>query len=91
MKKSFFPQTKIKNPEPEKKDDNWIIWAAWADRITFEDIYEETRKKESDVIKIMRKQLKPSSFKLWRKRVSNQSIKHKKLFINERKKLKNKF
>ena len=91
MKKSLFPQTKIKNPEPEKKDDNWIIWAAWADRITFEDIYEETRKKESDVIKIMRKQLKPSSFKLWRKRVSNQSIKHKKLFINERKKLKNKF
>ncbi len=91
MKKSLFPQTKIKNPEPEKKDDNWIIWAAWADRITFEDIYEETGKKESDVIKIMRKQLKPSSFKLWRKRVSNQSIKHKKLFINERKKLKNKF
>ncbi len=91
MKKSLFPQTKIKNPEPEKKDDNWIIWAAWADRITFEDIYEETGKKESDVIKIMRRQLKSSSFKLWRKRVSNQSIKHKKLFINERKKLKNKF
>ena len=30
-KKSSFPQTKVKNPEPKKKDENWIIWAAWAD------------------------------------------------------------
>ena len=37
-KKSSFPQTKVKNPEPKKKDENWIIWAAWADRITFEEI-----------------------------------------------------
>ncbi len=90
MKKSLLPETKIKNPEPNKKDDNWIIWAAWADRITYEDIFEETGKKESEVIKIMRRELKPSSFRLWRKRVSNQSIKHKKLFINERKILKKK-
>ena len=37
-KKSLIPQTKVKNPEPNIKDDNWIIWAGWADRITFEDI-----------------------------------------------------
>ena len=37
-KKSSFPLTKVKNPEPKKKDENWIIWAAWADRITFEEI-----------------------------------------------------
>ena len=37
-KKSFIPQTKVKNPEPKIKDDNWIIWAGWADRITFEEI-----------------------------------------------------
>ena len=36
MKKSHRPQTRVKNPEPKEKDDNWIIWAAWADRITFE-------------------------------------------------------
>ena len=58
-KKSSFPQTKVKNPEPKKKDENWIIWAAWADRITFEEIKEKTGKSESDVIKIMRKNLKP--------------------------------
>jgi hypothetical protein len=26
-KKSFIPQTKVKNPEPNIKDENWIIWA----------------------------------------------------------------
>ena len=40
-KKSFIPQTRVKNPEPKEKDDNWIIWAAWADRITFEEIKEK--------------------------------------------------
>ena len=29
-KKSLFPQTKVKNPEPAVKDDNWVVWAAWA-------------------------------------------------------------
>ena len=60
-KKSLFPQTKVKNPEPAIKDDNWVVWAAWADRITFEEIKEKTGKTESDVIKIMRKSVKPSS------------------------------
>ena len=46
-KKSFIPQTRVKNPEPKEKDDNWIIWAAWADRITFEEIKEKTGKNES--------------------------------------------
>ena len=69
-KKSLFPQTKVKNPEPAVKDDNWVVWAAWADRITFEEIKEKTGRSESDVIKIMRKSIKPSSFRLWRKRAN---------------------
>ena len=89
-KKSSFPQTKVKNPEPKKKDKNWIIWAAWADRITFEEIKEKTGKSESDVIKIMRKNLKTRSFRLWRKRIHNTSIKHRKKFKLERKKLREK-
>jgi uncharacterized protein (TIGR03643 family) len=81
MKKLDRPQTRVKNAEPkEKKSTDWIIWAAWADRITFEEIKEKTGKAESDVIKIMRRNLKPSSFKLWRKRVNQKSIKHRKLF-----------
>ena len=89
-KKSFIPQTKVKNSEPKEKDDNWIIWAAWADRITFEEIKEKTGKNESQVIKIMRKNLKPGSFRLWRKRVHNTSIKHRKKFQLGRKKLREK-
>ena len=86
-KKSKFPETKIKNTEPSTKNLDWIIWAAWADRITFEEIFEKTGKTEGEVIKLMRKNLKPSSFKLWRKRVAEKSIKHRKLFYQSRKKL----
>ena len=87
--KSNRPLTKSLNPEPKNKNTkDWIIWAAWADRITFEEIKENTSKTESEVIKIMRSNLKPTSFKLWRKRVHEKSIKHRKLFENSRKKIK---
>ena len=86
-KKSNFPETKVKNTEPTTKNLDWIIWAAWADRITFEEIFERTGKTEAEVIKLMRKSLKPSSFRLWRKRVAEKSIKHRKLFYQSRKKL----
>ena len=89
-KRSLIPETKVKNPEPKKKNDNWIIWAAWADRITFEEIKEKTGNSESDVIKIMRKNLKPSAFRLWRKRVHTTSIKHRKKFKLLRKKMREK-
>ena len=88
MKKGLRPITRSVNPEPQDKNSiSWIIWAAWADRITFEDIKEQTGKSESEVIKIMRKNLSESSFKLWRKRTHNQSIKHRKKFENSRKQL----
>ena len=89
-KKSLIPQTKVKNSEPKEKDNNWVIWAAWADRITFEEIKEKTGNNESDVIKIMRNNLKPSAFRLWRKRVHNTSIKHRKKFKHGRKMLREK-
>tara|TARA_B100000900_G_scaffold98816_1_gene81664 strand:+ start:516 stop:809 length:294 start_codon:yes stop_codon:yes gene_type:complete len=90
MKKSHRPQTKVKNPEPNQKSSNWVIWAAWADRITFEDIKKVTGMSEGDVIKIMRKNLKPSSFRLWRKRAKGQSIKHRKKFEVLRKEIRRK-
>ena len=90
MKKSHRPITKVKNPEPKADSPNWIIWAAWADRITFEDIKKKTGKSESDVIKIMRKNIKQSSFKLWRKRAKNKSIKQGKKFENLRKEIRRK-
>ena len=89
-KKGRAPITRVKNPEPNIEDPNWIVWAAWADRITFEEIREKTGKTESDVIKLMRKTLRPGSFRLWRKRVHNTSIKHRKKFKLGRKKLREK-
>ena len=66
-KKKLRPATKVKNLEPKMGSPNWVIWAAWADRITFEEIREKSNFTEAQVIKLMRKELKPSSFRLWRK------------------------
>ena len=90
MKKGHSPVTKVKNSEPNIKSSDWVIWAAWADRITFEEIKEKIGMSESEVIKVMRKTLKPSSFKLWRKRVHTTSIKHRKKFKLLRKKMREK-
>ena len=86
-KKGHRPVTRVKNPEPNIEDPDWVIWAAWADRITFEEIEKKTGYKESDVIKIMRRSIKPSSFRLWRKRVNQKSIKHRKKFEYSRKQI----
>ena len=90
MKKGHRPITKVKNPEPNPMSPNWVVWAAWADRVTFEEIKKRSGYSESEVIKIMRKKLKPSSFRLWRKRAKNQSIKHRKKFEYSRKEIRRK-
>lgn len=44
---------------------------AWEDRTPFEAIETQFGVNESDVIKLMRRELKESSFKMWRKRVNS--------------------
>ena len=56
-----------------------IIEMAWEDRTPFEAIEHQFQLNEQDVIKIMRRNLKSSSFKLWRKRVQGRKTKHTKL------------
>jgi uncharacterized protein (TIGR03643 family) len=54
-----------------------IIEMAWEDRTPFEAIKIQFGLAESEVIALMRKELKRSSFNLWRKRVnSGVSMKH---------------
>ena len=53
-----------------------IIEMAWEDRTTFDAILETFGLNESEVISLMRRSLKPSSFRLWRKRVSGRKTKH---------------
>ncbi|WP_379970151.1 TIGR03643 family protein [Epilithonimonas sp. UC225_85] len=53
----------------EQKDR--IIEMAWEDRTPFEAIEFQFNINESEVIALMRIELKPSSFRLWRKRVNS--------------------
>ncbi len=60
----------IASSELSELDVNRIIEMAWEDRTPFEAIEFQFGTTESDVIAIMRSNLKRSSFKLWRKRVN---------------------
>ncbi|BDQ03600.1 TIGR03643 family protein [Ignavibacterium sp.] len=64
----------MKNFSPS--DISRIIEMAWEDRTPFEAIENQFGLKENDVREIMRKKLKPSSFRMWRKRVSGRKTKH---------------
>ena len=55
-----------------------VIEMAWEDRTPFEAIEYQFGLKENDVRKLMRENLKRSSFELWRKRVKGRKTKHKK-------------
>jgi uncharacterized protein (TIGR03643 family) len=48
-----------------------IIEMAWEDRTPFEAIETQFGVTEAEVIKLMRRELKGSSFKMWRKRVNS--------------------
>ena len=56
-----------------------IIEMAWEDRTPFDAIENQFRIPEKEVIKIMRTNMKPSSFRMWRKRVQGRSTKHTQL------------
>ena len=57
---------------------NKIIQLAWHDKTSFDEIKRKFNISEDKVIKIMRANLKPGSFRLWRKRVSGRRSKHQK-------------
>ena len=56
---------------------------AWEDRTPFDAIEKSFGFSESQVIEIMRNQLKRSSFELWRKRVTGRATKHSALRSKE--------
>ncbi|MCW8356120.1 MAG: TIGR03643 family protein [Marinomonas sp.] len=53
-----------------------VIEMAWEDRTPFEAIEKQFGMGETQVIRFMRRHLKPNSFKLWRERVSGRQTKH---------------
>ena len=56
-----------------------VIQMAWEDRTSFESIYERMGLTESDVVRLMRLELNPSSFQLWRMRTKGRVTKHRAL------------
>ena len=63
-------------PAFDAQDLDRIIEMAWEDRTTFEAIEFQFGLKEQEVITLMRQSMKPSSFKMWRKRVTGRKTKH---------------
>ncbi|MBQ4820405.1 TIGR03643 family protein [Aquimarina sp. MMG016] len=60
-----------------------IIEMAWEDRTPFDAILIQFGLKEQEVIELMRREMRPSSFKMWRKRVQGRKTKHLKRRVFE--------
>ncbi|MEM1340174.1 MAG: TIGR03643 family protein [Bacteroidota bacterium] len=56
-----------------------IIEMAWEDRTPFEAIRFQFGISEQETISLMRREMKPSSFRMWRARVQGRKTKHAKL------------
>lgn len=69
-------KSKIKDLSIEEIDR--IIEMAWEDRTPFEAIKIQFGVGEGDVIKLMRREMKPSSWRMWRARVQGRKTKHRK-------------
>jgi uncharacterized protein (TIGR03643 family) len=67
----------IQAPEVFSQEDiSRIIEMAWEDRTTFDAIKRLYGIGEPAVITLMRQHMKPSSFRMWRKRVTGRATKH---------------
>lgn len=60
-----------------------VIEMAWDDEATFDGIQKGLGLSEGEVIQIMQRNLKPSSFRMWRERVSGRKTKHEKITKHE--------
>ena len=58
------------------KEIDRIVEMAWEDRTTFEAIEMQFGLNEQAVVELMRKEMKASSFRMWRKRTHGRSTKH---------------
>jgi uncharacterized protein (TIGR03643 family) len=77
-----FPDDFVPIDPTEKRDHgrltrSEIVALAWDDKASFDAIEAQTGLSEDDVIQIMRDEMKPSSFRMWRKRVTGRASKHR--------------
>ena len=76
-------ETMLLTEPMSEADISRVIEMAWEDRTPFEAIEAQFGLNQDGVIKLMRKTLKLSSFKLWRERTHGQTTKHVKLRSDE--------
>ena len=69
---------KKKKLELSEEQIDRVIEMAWEDRTPFDAIVLQFGLKEQDVIQLMRREMKPSSFKMWRAREQGRGTKHQK-------------
>ena len=58
------------------EDTDRIIEMAWEDRTPFDAIQVQFGLSEKEVIELMRREMKPSSWRMWRARVQGRATKH---------------
>jgi uncharacterized protein (TIGR03643 family) len=73
----------MKEQQLSTADTDRIIEMAWEDRTPFEAIELQFGLKEKQVIELMRRQMKASSFRMWRKRMQGRSTKHAQLRLKD--------
>lgn len=70
------PVSRTDNKALDSSQLSRVIEMAWEDRTPFAAIAYSYGLSEADVIKLMRQELKPSSFRMWRQRVTGRATKH---------------
>jgi uncharacterized protein (TIGR03643 family) len=63
-------------PPLSSEDIDRIIEMAWEDRTPFDAIKNQFGLSEQQVIELMRREMKPSSWRMWRARVQGRATKH---------------
>jgi len=66
----------MKKAKMDPADISRIVEMAWEDRTPFDAILQSYGISEAAVIDFMRQTMKPSSFRMWRKRVTGRATKH---------------
>ena len=66
----------MKKVKIDPADLSRIVEMAWEDRTPFDAIMQSYGINESAVIDLMRQTMKPSSYRMWRKRVTGRATKH---------------
>ncbi|MFZ9263902.1 MAG: TIGR03643 family protein [Polynucleobacter sp.] len=66
----------MKKVKIDPADISRIVEMAWEDRTPFDAILQSYGINEAAVIDLMRQTMKPSSFRMWRKRVTGRATKH---------------